>query len=449
MSATPATLERGIGLPQAVATNIVTMVGIGPFLMIPFMVLAVDGPHILYAWVVGALIALADGLVYAHFGAALPGSGGPYLYLREAYKPLGMGRLMAFTYIFQIILVAPLSVAGGAVGFADYVRFYWTTMSPLQHDLAAGAVCIAVTALLYRDIQSVGRLTVAMLVMVLVTVGWVIAAGLFNFSPAQAFDFPDRAMHPSADLFAKVGAAAILAMYSYGGYNQVCYIGEEIKDPARTMPRAIVISIVAVAVLYILMSTVILGMMPWPEIGASRTIASVFIGRAFTDPAAGHTAGLVMTALILFIAASSLFTNVLGYSRVAFAAARDGNFFPVFAKVHPTKHFPHVAVLMVGAVAVPFCFFSLGQIVNWLMQVQILMVFVWQCAGVVFLHRYRKDLPQPFVMWLYPLPAFVSLALWLYIFFTGPTEGALFSLGYLLAGWAAYLVFRRRVPAAA
>ena len=74
----------------------------------------------------GALLALADGLVYAHFGAALPGSGGPYLYLREAYKPFGLGRLMAFLFIFQVILVAPLSIAGGAVGFADYLQFYWT-----------------------------------------------------------------------------------------------------------------------------------------------------------------------------------------------------------------------------------------------------------------------------------------------------------------------------------
>jgi len=190
-------------------------------------------------------------------------------------------------------------------------------------------------------------------------------------------------------------------------------------------------------------------MVHWAEIGASRTIASVFIARAFADPAAGHIAGLVMTALILFVAASSLFTGVLGYSRVAFAAARDGNFFPVFAQVHPTKRFPHVAVLSVGAVAIPFCFFSLGQIVNWLMQVQILMVFVWQCAGVILLHRKRKDLPQPFVMWLYPLPAMVSFSLWLYIFFTGPTAGALFAAGFLLAACASYLVFRRRVPAAA
>ena len=444
MSAPPATLERGIGLPQAVATNIVTMVGIGPFLMIPFMVQAMDGPHIVYAWVVGALIAMADGLVYAHFGAALPGSGGPYLYLSEAYKPLGMGRLMAFTYVFQIILVAPLSVAGGAVGFADYLRFYWTSMTPLQHHLAAAAVCVLMTVLVYRDIRSVGRLTVAMLAVVLLTISWVIVAGLFKFSPAQAFDFPARAYRFDRDLLGSLGAAAILAMYSYGGYNQVCYIGEEIRNPARTMPRAILLSIVVVAILYIVMSTVILGLMPWPEVGASRTIASVFIGRTFGDPAQGHAAGLVMTALILFVASASLFTVILGYSRIPFAAARDGHFFRAFARVHPRKHFPHVATLTVGAAALPFCFFSLGQIVSWLMQVQILMVFVWQCAGVILLVRRRPDLPQPFRMWLYPLPALVSLGLWTYIFFTGPRNGVVFACGFLLAAWISYRVFRRR-----
>jgi amino acid transporter len=432
-----------MGLSQALATNIVTMVGIGPFLTIPFMVVAMDGPHIIYAWVGGALLALADGLVYAHLGAALPGSGGPYLYLREAYQPLRMGRLMAFTYIFQIILVAPLSIAGAAVGFADYLRFYWTTMGSGQHDLTAAVVCVAMTALLYRDIRAVGRLTVAMLVVVLLTVAWVIVAGLFKFSLAQAFDFPPRAFESNRELVVRLGGAAILAMYSYGGYNQVCYIGEEIRAPARTMPRAIVLSIVVVATLYILMSTVILGLIPWQEVAASRTIASAFIARTFTDPAQGHLAGLAMTALILFVAAASLFTVVLGYSRIPFAAARDGEFFPVFARVHPTKHFPHVSLLVVGASSLPFCFFSLGQIVSWLMQVQILMVYIWQCAGVLLLHRYRRDLPQPFRMWLYPLPALVSLALWLYVFFTGPWAGIVFSFGFLLAAWAAFALFER------
>ena len=153
-------LDRSLTLLQAVSTNLLVMIGVGPFLTIPFMLSAMGGPHILYAWLAGALLALCDGLVYAQLGAALPGSGGPYVYLREAYRPFGLGRLMAFIFIFQLMLIAPLSVAGGAVGFADYLGFYWTTMSPLEHNLVAAAVCVAVTALLYRDITSIGRLSV-------------------------------------------------------------------------------------------------------------------------------------------------------------------------------------------------------------------------------------------------------------------------------------------------
>src|SRR5215470_10213827 len=135
-------------MPQAIAANVLVMIGVGPFLTIPFMLTAMGGPHILYAWLAGALLASCDGLVYAQLGAALPGSGGPYVYLREAYKPFGLGPLMGFLFLFQVLLVAPLSIAGGAVGFADYLRFSWTTMSGLAHDLVAATVAATMTALL-------------------------------------------------------------------------------------------------------------------------------------------------------------------------------------------------------------------------------------------------------------------------------------------------------------
>ena len=440
---TPARLDRAMGLQQATATNIISMVGVGPFLTIPFMVQAMNGPHILYAWVAGGILALADGLVYAQLGAAIPGSGGPYLYLREAFKPFGLGRLMGFLFIFQTILVAPLSIAGGAVGFADYLQFAWSSMTPLQHNGIAAAVCVATTALLWRDIESIGRLAVVMLWVVLFTVGWVIVAGLFTFSPAMAFDFPPQAYTLDADLAIRLGAAAVLAMYSYGGYNQVCNIAEEIRDPSRTVPRSILLSIFIVAALYMAMSVVILGMIPWQEAATTRTVASVFVERTFSDPSTGRLAGLAMTGLILFVAAASLYATILGYSRIPFAAARDGDFFRVFARVHPTKHFPHISLLVIGAVSIPFCFFSLGQLVSWLIQVQILLRFVWQCAAVVLLRKYRPDIPQPFTMWLYPLPAYLSGALWLYIFFTGPWEGIAFSFAFLAATVLAYTAFLR------
>src|SRR5262245_19300912 len=187
------TLDRGMGPLQAAATNIIGMIGVGPFLTIPLMVAAMGGPHLIYAWAFGAVLAFCDGLVYAELGAALPGSGGPYVYLREAYAPFGLGRLMAFVFIFQVMLVAPLTIAGGAVGFADYLGFYWTSMVPWQHHLVAASVCAAVTALLYRDIASIGRLAVVMLVVALATIAWVIVAGLFSFSWQRAFDFPPAA----------------------------------------------------------------------------------------------------------------------------------------------------------------------------------------------------------------------------------------------------------------
>jgi amino acid transporter len=442
-------LDRGLGLLHATATNVIMMIGVGPFLTIPFMLQAMGGPHILYAWLAGAVLALCDGLVYAQLGAALPGSGGPYVYLREAYRPFGLGRLLAFVFIFQVVLVAPLSIAGGAVGFANYLQFYWTTMSPLQHHAIAAAVCAAMTAALYRHITDVGRLSVVMLAVVLVTVGWVIAAGLLKFSTQQAFNFPPEAYRLDASLLAKVGAVSLLAMYNYGGYNNVCNIGEEVRDPHRTIPRAIVLSIVLVVTLYILMSTVILGVIPWEQAKESPVIASLFIERTFSDPGQGRIAAVVMTALILFVTASSLYAVILGYSRIPFAAARDGQFFRVFERVHPTKHFPHVSLLTLGGLAIPFCFFTLGELVSWLMQIQILTQFIWQCGAVILLRRYRPDIPQPFTMWLYPLPALVALALWMYVFASSPLRGQAIAAAFLAVAIGAFFLFdARRAPEA-
>src|SRR5262245_25879161 len=445
MTADRPNLDRGLGLPQAVATNLLVMIGVGPFLTIPFMLTAMGGPHILYAWLAGAVLALCDGLVYAQLAAALPGSGGPYIYLREAYKPFGIGPLMGFLFLFQVLLVAPLSVASGAVGFADYLRFYWTTMSDGAHNVTAAALAAAMTALLYRNIRAIGRISLVMLAGVGLTVGWVVVAGMWRFSAAQAFDYPASAFSLDGDLLRRIGAVSLLAMYNYGGYNSVCNIAEEIRDARRAIPRTIVFSILIVVALYVVMSTVIIGVIPWAEAQQTRAIASIFIERTFASPATGRIAALVMTALILFVTASSLFGVILGYSRIPFAAAREGQFFRVFARLHPTEHFPHVSLVTLGAISIPFCFFSLGQLVNWLILVQIVSQFIWQCAGVILLRRYRPDVPQPFTMWLYPVPALVALVLWAYVFASAPPSGMLFTLAFVVAGVVAYFVFARAV----
>ena len=442
----PPRLDRTLGWVQATTTNVLVMIGVGPFLTIPFMLAAMGGPHIVYAWVAGGVLALCDGLVYAQFGAALPASGGPYVYLREAYEPFGIGRLMGFLFIFQVLLVAPLSIASGAVGFANYLTVFWA-MRPAVHHSIAAVVVAGMTALLYRPTPAVGRLSVMMLAGVVVTVGWVIGAGLLHFSAAQAFAFPRSAFVLDRALVSRIGAVSLLAMYNYGGYNNVSNIAEEIRDPRRTVPRAIVVSIVLVAAVYIAMSTVMIGVIPWTEAQSSDAIASSFIARTFADPAAGRVASRVMTGLVLFVTVTSIYGLILGYSRVPFAAARDGQFFRVFARVHRTKRFPHVSLLTIGAISVPFCFLSLGDIIDWLVLVQIVTQLVWQCAGIMLLKRYRHDIPQPFVMWAYPVPAVAALALWIYVFVSAPLRGMLFAGGVSIAGVMAYAAFARRHPA--
>jgi amino acid transporter len=422
-----------MGLAGATATNMLGMIGVGPFLTLPAMLTAMGGPHILYAWLAGAVLALCDGLVYAQFAAALPGSGGSYVYLREAYRPFGLGRLMAFLYIFQVILVAPLSISAGGVGFAQYLGRF-VTLTDTQTSLAAASVCALTTALLYRPTATLSKISQAMLLVVILTVAWVIGAGLFSFSWQQAFDFPQ-----DPQLLRHVGAVSLLAMYNYGGYNNVCNLGDEIRRPHKTMPRAIVGSILLVVILYLALSTVILGTVPWQQAAASPTIASDFIGQVN-----GPRAARVMTGLILFVTAASLFAVILGYSRVPYAAAKDGQFFSIFARVHPKGHFPHVSLLTLGGLSLPFCFLTLDRLISWLILVQILSQFIWQCAGVILLRRYRQDLPQPFIMWFYPLPALLSLVLWLYVFASAPRAGQLFALAFLVAGLVSFKFFEKR-----
>ena len=161
------TLDRGIGVFQASTANMLQMIGIGPFITLPILLAAMPGPQALLGWFVAGLISMADGLVWAELGAAMPGVGGPYHYLKQAYGPNRLGKLMAFVYIWETVLSAPLSIAGGAVGVSLYLKFYWPSMSLGSQRMVAIAVCLVCTALLYREIRSVGWLSVAMWVVVM------------------------------------------------------------------------------------------------------------------------------------------------------------------------------------------------------------------------------------------------------------------------------------------
>ena len=250
------------------------MIGVGPFLTIPLILSTMNGPQAMLGWLLGAVVAVCDGLVWAELGAAMPGSGGPYRYLSEAYGPKRLGRLMSFLFIWETIFLAPVSIGAGAVGFSQYTKFLWPHMGLWQGKLVAVSVCLVITFMLYRDIRSVGRLSIILWVLVMFTALAVTAAGLLNFQVQRVFDFPPHAFVLSKDFFVGLGGATLLAMYDYGGYNNACFFAGEVRQPERVIPRSILISIGLVGLLYLTMNLTIIGVVPWREAMHSTFIVS-------------------------------------------------------------------------------------------------------------------------------------------------------------------------------
>ena len=411
-------LERGLGLKEAVALNMIEIVGIGPFVVSSLVIKAMGGPQAFFAWVGGAALAVLDGFVWSELGAAMPRAGGTYVFLREAYGPGRLGRLMSFLYVWQIFLAGPLSVASASIGFANYAR-YLHPFTKFQGKAISGGLVILLVILLYRRIKTIGKISVLLWVGVVATLLWLIWAGLRHFDAKLAFDFPPGAFHLSWIWFAGLGSAMVNTVYTYWGYYNICNLGSEIRDPGRNIPRGIFLSILGIAALYLALQTSILGVVPWREAQNSPSLASLVIERLY-----GHAAAQVMTVMVLWIALASVFAVLLGYSRVPYAAALDGNFFRVFGRVHPTKRFPHISLLVLGALAFLLSVsLDLQTAITGILALRLLVQFVGQAIGVMRLRSLWPAERLPFKMWLYPLPAVLTILGWAWLFWqTGPAR---------------------------
>jgi basic amino acid/polyamine antiporter, APA family len=435
----PVLLERRLGLLNATAINMSNMVGTGPFITLPLMISAMGGPQALLGWLVGAVIAIADGMVWSELAAALPGSGGSYVYLRDSFNRNTWGRLWAFLFVFQLVCSGPLEIASGNIAIAQYLGYLIPGMTPWQVKLAAVLVGVLATFLLYRKITSIARLMVALWIGMLVTVGWLIVSGLWHFNAGVAFDFPPQAFTFSRGFFLGLSSSTLYVMYCYLGYYGVCYLGDEVKAPARTIPRAIIISILGVLAINFLVSLSIIGVVPWREVIASPFVAAVVMQRIY-----GAWAGVAMTLLIVWTAFASVYALILTYSRVPFAAAEDGNFFRLFSKVHPSKDFPHYAVLLVGGLSALAGLFDLADVITALLTARILVQFCGQIAALEFLRRFRHDVARPFRMWLYPLPSAIAFVGWIAIFLNSGGRYIAYGMATMTLGVIAYLIMARR-----
>jgi APA family basic amino acid/polyamine antiporter len=464
-SASPG-LIRGMGLGSATALNMIDMIGVGPFITMPLVLSAMGGPQAMLGWIVGALLAVCDGLVSAELGSAFPGSGGSYRYLSEIYGPRKWGRLISFLFIWQLSFSAPLSIASGCIGLAGYAAYYWPGLEtvyaahtaalnipwagPLQVSwivtpgtALAIIICLFTVLLLYRRITVIGRLSNLLWLVVMGTIGWVIFAGLTHFNAARAFDFPPGAFTLSPAFFTGLGGALLVATYDYWGYYNVCYLGDEIKDPTRNIPRALLLSILLVACLYLLMNLCILAVIPWREmLQAGHNNNGLYVVSLFMQRIYGMWAARLVTGLVIVTAFASVFSLTLGYSRVPYAAALDGNYFRAFGKVHRVHRFPHVSLLALGVVAAAFCFLRLRDAIAALVVIRLILQFLVQAVGLIVFRITQPEAPRPFRMWLYPVPALLAIAGFLFILFNRVNwqKEIRYAAVILVAGLAIYMI---------
>ncbi|NEB76611.1 APC family permease [Streptomyces sp. SID14478] len=455
MSTTPPAsggLVRRIGLFQATAINMSQMCGIGPFVTIPLMVTAFGGPQAVIGFLAGAVLALADGLIWAELGAAMPGSGGSYVYLRRAFKHR-TGRLTPFLFVWTAMLFIPLIMSTGVVGFVQYLGYLAPGLGRTSGDLIGLGVIAVVVLLLWRGIEHIARITVVMWTVMIASVVLVIAAALGHFSPGRAFTYPAHAFDLTSNHF-WIGFAAglTIGIYDYLGYNTTAYMGAEIKDPGRTLPRSIVFSILGIMCIYLLLQIGSLGVLDWQRMTDPHDIASTSVASAVLEKAWGKGPAEIVTVLILITAFASVFTGLLGGSRVPYDAARDRVFFRPYARLHPRHRFPTVGLATMGVItAIGFMIgrhTDLQTLIQLLTTVMVIVQALAQIAAVTVLRRRRPTMHRPYRMWLYPLPSVVALVGWLVIYGYAdknspgrhPIE---WSLAWLVLGCAAFAVWAR------
>lgn len=434
-------MQRAVGLRGAVAINVITMIGIGPLITIPLVLSALGGPLALTAWIAGAVLALCDGLVWAELASRLPGSGGTYAYLRAAFGEHRMGRAMAFLFNWQCLLFYPCILATGYIGIVNYSAYVAPVFASnrLARDSLAVGIGLLTIALLYRKTSEVAALGKVLGIAAAATLVVVTAAAFGHAHAVNAFSL-DKPFRFDTAFLAGFSTGLYIAMYDYAGYSTVALIGDEVEQPNRTIPLSILLAVLVVATLYVLLQIAVLGAVPWRSLldaHGSPTPQAQYIGSTIVEAAWGHPAAFVVTILVLVTALASLYGNLLGASRIPYAAARDGAFIPAFGKLHPTKDFPFVSLMAIGGLSLVASFFTLDLVIAVLTAGIVLIQSIAQIVALVVL---RRTGPAPFRMPLYPLPALVALGGWILAFvYTGPTAIG-FGVAWLIVGVIVFLV---------
>ena len=430
-----ASLERRLGLWHASAINMIDMVGIGPFITLPMVIGMMNGPYFLYAWIAGAFLSIVDGMVWSELGAAFPRAGGSYNFLKEAYGKTGAGKMMSFLFVWQTMIQAPLVIASAAIGFAKYFSFL-VPLNNFTEKLVSGSVVILIVILLYRKIDAIGKISIFLWSGVIITMFWIIGGGIVHGNFLAPIRNINSGLSIDYAFVTAIGFASVKSVYSYLGYYNVCHLGSEIKNPSKNIPRSMFISIVGIAFLYFFMNVSVVSVIPWQQAKSSEFVISEFM-----ETLLGHNAAIIVTCLILWVAFASVFSATLGYSRIPYAAAEDGEFFKVFAKLHPTKNFPYVSLLFLGSMAFIFSMFlKLSEVISAILAMRIMIQFVGQAVGLLILRGKRSSDEFPYKMPLFPLPVFLAIAMWLFILISTGSKLMFSGLIVIFLGTIVYFI---------
>jgi amino acid transporter len=470
----PSLLQRHFGLWHAVALNVTMIVGAGVFLTIPLMLQVLPGPYALLGWLAAGVLILVDSLIWSELATMFPGSGGTYLYLLESFGRTKWGRLFAFLFIWQFLISGPLELASGLIAMDMFSQSLspafeqWNNSWVWKLDLwpsqglavtvrPARVLCllvgVAIIALLYRSIRGLGRMTLALWIGVLFVIAWIAVEGWLRFDASRVFDTtgippPDPW---SWDFARKLGAVMVFAMYSYLGWYNVCYIGDEVRNPGKTLPRAILLSAALVVVLFVGLHLAMLGTVSWHDVPTdpakleNYSLPADFMAQVYGRDDRGRWAVTLVTVALIWSCFGAAFAGLLGYSRIPYGAAREGNFFRVMGEVHPVHRIPHVSLLLVGGLMLFWSFFDLTNVLNALIITRILEQFLAQIAALVYLRRTQPERVRSFKVWLYPLPCGLAAAGWIFLYVTADPLYMILGGLTLVAGLVAFLVWSARI----
>lgn len=413
------------------------------------------GPQSMIGWPVAMLIVMCDGLIWAELGAALPGTGGTYHYMREIFKGSAWGRFLPFMFIWQFLISGTLELGTGYIAASRFALSLWPHSKEILEGwglselvvvgIPASLMVVAIFLTLCQRIGSLGRLMMFLVAGVLVAVGTVIVLGALHFD-SSLITLPTNAFTLDKKMWIGIGAATSIGVYDYLGYYNICHLGEEVRAPTKTIPHSVLLSILVVAAIYISMNLAFMGVVPWQEILVEKSMANQNIAGAFMTKLWSDRAATIFTGLIIWTCLAGSFAMTLGYSRILYAAASKGDFFAFFAKLHPTRNYPWAALALLTALTAFFCFFKLDDVIAAAVVVRIIVQFIGQ---IFALHVLRSTgTPLPFRMWLYPLPSLVALVGWVFILSTTPTNLlGLIALVYV-SGLIAYVIRNRFSPTA-